>query len=75
MRSRPTRGVSGPLREWCQWVWLQADLAARATEKQFPSDGPRDWRDYCGIYERGLIEAAIQHGIFEPTAKPAPPAA
>lgn len=78
MTNFPQRGpVSEALRDWCRWIYLQADMSLRATEAK---GGGVDfkgraltWRDYCGKYERRLIESAMWEGIFEPADPPQKP--
>ena len=65
----------GPLPEalaaWCQWIHLHADLAFRTAGKTgqpplTPEGGEATWLDFCGLYERGLVEAAMWSGLWEP---------
>jgi hypothetical protein len=65
-RSAPTGPLPSALREWCQWIHLQADLAHRATPKRLTPEGEAStWLDFCGMYERRLMEAAMSAGVFE----------
>jgi hypothetical protein len=66
-RSAPTGPLPAALNEWCRWIYTQAELAHRANPKTRDPDGNlADWRTFCGMYERRLIEAAITAGVFVP---------
>lgn len=56
------------LKAWCGWIYLHADLAQRAAGPTARTwdDQPTTWLDYCGVHERGLIEAAMHAGLWEP---------
>lgn len=69
-RLRPKGPLPDALREWADWVYLQARLSAktgRAMHPNLTTEGEAaDWRTYCGQRERRLIEAAMAVGIWQP---------
>lgn len=71
LRGRPST-PSGPLpaalREWCGWIWRQADLAYRTRpDRRTPEGEPSTIFDFMGqVYERPLLEEAIRSGVFDP---------
>lgn len=59
------------LRDWCQWIYLHAELAFRTASKTghpplTPEGDEATWLDFCGLRERRLIEVAMWSGIWEP---------
>ena len=67
-RSAPSGDLPDAIRQWCRWIWTQAELAHRVTpDRRTPEGGPATIFDFMGqASERPLMEAAIKAGIFVP---------
>lgn len=67
-RSAPTGGLPDALRAWCEWIWVHADLAIRATpDARTPEGTPATWLDMMGqARERPLVEEAMRAGVWAP---------
>jgi hypothetical protein len=65
--SAPSGPLPAALREWCLWIYTQAELAHRTTPNRLTPDGTAStWLDYMGqASERPLMEAAMAAGVFE----------
>jgi hypothetical protein len=59
------------LREWCDWIHLQAELASKAAVQGPWFNGGKDadladWRTHMSIRERRVFEAAMALKIWTP---------
>jgi hypothetical protein len=58
--------LNAALREWCDWIHLQAELASKTCVSGPPGVDPKDWRNHMSIRERRVFEAAMALGIWTP---------